>query len=214
MINKDRFRKKLLKYTRKAFFKLSVIENPKILDLGCGNGVPTLELARISKGQVTALDNDQPSLDQLNQKIGELNLEDRVKTIKSSLLHLDFPKESFDIIWAEGSIYAVGFERGLKEWRPLIKDHGFLVVHDDYQNHPDMLQLIRECGYRLLDSFRISHEAWWREYYQPLETYLQGLRKGADTDQDFQKALKKEEDEIKWFKVHKSSSIFYVMQKR
>ena len=141
-----------------------------------------------------------------------MNLEDKVKTIKSSLLHLDFPKESFHIIWAEGSIYAVGFEKGLKEWGPLIKEGGFLVVHDDYQNHPDKLQLIRECGYRLLDSFQISHEAWWREYYQPLETYLQELRMSG-SDQDLEKTLKKEEDEIKWFKVHKSSSVFYVMQK-
>jgi hypothetical protein len=128
-------------------------------------------------------------------------------------LHLDFPKESFDIIWAEGSIYAVGFESGLKEWRPLIKDQGFLVVHDDYQDHPDKLQLIRECGYRLLDSFRISHETWWREYYQPLETHLQELQKRS-ADPDLQEVLRKEEDEIKWFKAHKSSSIFYVMQKR
>ncbi|MDD1764348.1 MAG: class I SAM-dependent methyltransferase [Methanobacteriaceae archaeon] len=71
MFSKDHFRRKLLNYTRKAFFKLPDIENPKILDLGCGTGVPTLELARISKGQITALDNDQESLDQLNQKISQ-----------------------------------------------------------------------------------------------------------------------------------------------
>ncbi len=214
IINKDHFRRNLLKYTRKAFFKLSDMENPKILDLGCGTGVPTLEIVRISKGQVTALDNNQQSLDQLSQKIREQNLLDRVKTVKSSLSHLDFPKDSFDIIWAEGSIYVVGFERGLKEWRPLIKDQGFLVVHDDYQDHPDKLQVIRECGYRLLDCFRISHETWGLEYYQPLEKLVHELQESDHMNQDLQKALKKEEDEIKWFKAHKSSSIFYMMQKK
>jgi ubiquinone/menaquinone biosynthesis C-methylase UbiE len=213
MFSKDYFRRKLLKYTRKAFFKLPDIENPKILDLGCGTGVPTLELARISRGQITALDNHQESLDQLNQKISQLKLENRLKTVNSSLSHLNFPEESFDIIWAEGSIFAVGFGTGLKEWRPLIKKQGFLVVHDDYQDHRHKLQLIRKCGYQLLDSFLISHEIWWSEYYQPLEKQIQELQIKGVTDFELQIILKKEEDEIKWFKAHESSSVFYVMQK-
>lgn len=213
MFNKDRFRRKLLKYTRKAFFKLPDMENPKILDLGCGTGIPTLELARISEGEVTALDNDQKALDELNQKISQLKIDKRVKTVKGSLFKLNFPKESFDIIWAEGSIYAVGFERGLRDWRSLIKDQGFLVVHDDYQDHVHKLQLIRKCGYRLLDSFRISPEIWWSEYFQPMEKQVQELQSKDITDPELQKALKKEKDEINWFKAHKSSSVFYVMQK-
>ncbi|MDD1764347.1 MAG: hypothetical protein LUQ70_06490 [Methanobacteriaceae archaeon] len=126
---------------------------------------------------------------------------------------MNFPEESFDIIWAEGSIFAVGFETGLKDWRPLIKKQGFLVVHDDYQDHLHKLQLMGKCGYQLLDSFFISHQAWWSEYYQPLEKQIQELQIKSITDFELQIVLKKEEDEIKWFKAHKSSSVFYVMQK-
>lgn len=34
-----------------------------------------------------------------------------------SMFEMPFTDESFDIIWAEGSIYLIGFERGLDEWR-------------------------------------------------------------------------------------------------
>ena len=45
-IDRDRFREPLLKYTRKAFQLLPKLDKPRILDVGCGSGVPTIELAR------------------------------------------------------------------------------------------------------------------------------------------------------------------------
>ena len=43
------------KYTRKAFTYLKNLSSePFILDIGCGYGVQTLELARISKGKIIA----------------------------------------------------------------------------------------------------------------------------------------------------------------
>ena len=50
-MKKDLVRKRLLKYTRKAFRMLSQMDKPRILDIGCGSGAPTLELARLSQGE-------------------------------------------------------------------------------------------------------------------------------------------------------------------
>ena len=71
-IKKDKVRKRLLKYTRKAFRMLPKLNNPRILDVGCGYGIPTIELARLSQGEVTGIDIDQPALDELSRKIKEL----------------------------------------------------------------------------------------------------------------------------------------------
>lgn len=54
--------------TQKAFSCLkSLPSEPFILDIGCGYGVQTLELARSSKGTIIALDNYQPFLDGLEK---------------------------------------------------------------------------------------------------------------------------------------------------
>ena len=55
-INADQLRLTFLKYTKKAFEMLPQINKPRILDIGCGSGVPTLELARLSNGEIIGID--------------------------------------------------------------------------------------------------------------------------------------------------------------
>jgi len=133
-IDKDLLREGLNKYTRKAFHVLPELDKPQILDVGCGSGVPTMELASLSNGQIIGLDINQLLLDRLTRKIEKAGLSSRVKTLKCSMLDMDFPDGSFDIIWAEGSISIIGFKRGLEDWRRFLRPNGFLVVHDEIGN--------------------------------------------------------------------------------
>ena len=68
-VRKDRIKKSLLKYTRKAFWMLPKMDNPRIIDIGCGSGIPTIELARLSQGEIIGIDIDQSSLDKFTDKI-------------------------------------------------------------------------------------------------------------------------------------------------
>ena len=99
-INLDYFRERFIKYTRKAFQMLPKLEKPRILDVGCGSGLPTIELAKLSDGEVIGIDIAPSELDRLDRKIEKEGLSSRVKTVKCSVLEMDFPDESFDVIWA------------------------------------------------------------------------------------------------------------------
>jgi len=98
------------KYTKQAFEILSPVHSPRILDVGCGPGGPTMALARLTEGEVVGIDTHQPYLDRFSEKIEQAGLTDRVRAVNCSMFEMDFPDESFDIIWAEGSIYIMGFE--------------------------------------------------------------------------------------------------------
>ena len=191
------------------------LEKPRILDIGCGSGVPTIELAKLSNGEIIAIDINQSLLDKLNRKIEEEGFSNRVKTMKCSLFEIDFPDESFDIIWAEGSISIIGFEKGLKEWNRLLRTNGFLVVHDEIRNMSDKLEKIHSCGYKLVNYFSLPEDAWWTEYYRPLEIRIKELRKKYNNDPEAPKMLEKYQNEIDMVKNNPKDygSAFYVMQK-
>ena len=214
-INQDHFRERLNKYTRKAFQMLPKLERPRILDIGCGSGVPTIELARLSDGEIIGIDINQSLLDKLNRKIEEEGFSNRVQTIKCSLFEIDFPDESFDIIWAEGSISIIGFEKALNEWNRLLKTNGFLVAHDDTKNMSDKLKKIPDCGYKLINYFSLPEDAWWTEYYRPLESRINELRIKYKNDPKALKILEKYQNEVDMVKKNPKDygSGFYIMQK-
>jgi len=126
-----------LEFTRRAFELLQQLDAPRILDIGCGQGEPTLELARLSKGEIIGMDTNQGDLDELTRKIEKSGLSDRVHVVNGSMLDIKLPDESFDVIWSEGSIQFIGFEKGLEEWRRLLKPSGFLVIHEMTWLRPD-----------------------------------------------------------------------------
>ena len=131
------------------------------------------------------------------------------------MFEMDFPDESLGIIWAEGSISVIGFERGLKEWRRLLKPGGFLVVHAETRKMLDKLEKIPSFGYKLLNHFSLPEDAHWTEYYKPLEIRIQELRAEYKYDPEILEVLRKHQDEIDMVKRNPKefSSAFYIMQK-
>ena len=214
-IDKDTFRENLTKYTRKAFHMLPQLDKPHILDIGCGSGVPTLELARLCNGHIIGIDRNQSLLDSLTRKIEKAGLSHRVHTLKCSLFNLDFPDESFDIIWSEGSIFVIGFKKGLSTWRRFIKPTGFLVVHDESKNFTKKREQISRCGYTLVGHFIVSGTTWWKEYYDPLENHIEEIRMKYGDNPTVVSACDIEQKEIDMVKknINEYGSVFFVMQK-
>ena len=204
-----------MKYTRRAFHMLPELDKPRILDIGCGSGVPAMELAGLCNGEIIGLDVNQPLLDILARKSERAGLSDRIKTVNCSMFDMDFPDESFDIIWAEGSIQFIGFARGLEEWRRFLKPNGFLAVHDDIGNIAEKLEQIASCDYELLDYFTLSDDIWWTECYAPLEQWINEMR---TTYADNPEALEEVDNDLRFIDTFKRNpkpygSVFFVMRK-
>jgi ubiquinone/menaquinone biosynthesis C-methylase UbiE len=213
---KERIKKHFLKYTRKAFWMLPQLDKPRILDIGCGSGIPTLELARLSQGEVVGIDIDQPALDKFNRRIKEAGFTDQIQALNCSMFDMDFPEESFDIVWSEGSIYPIGFERGLREWKRFLKPGGYMVVHDEQVNINKKIEQISKCGYDLLGHFILSKETWWKEYFAPLERLIGESKARHTDDPKVLEELQQAQGELDMFKQNPehNSSICFIMKRR
>jgi len=189
---------------------------PRIIDIGCGSGVPTLELARLSGGEITCIDIDQKILEVLRGKIEKSGLSGRVKVLSRSLFDVGFPDESFDIVWAEGSINVIGFQKGLQEWKRLLKPGGFMVVHDESRDVGKKLKQISSCGYELLGYFEVDTVAWRTEYFLPLEKLVEQAQVKYQDTPVISEAIQDARHDIDMFKKHpeRNSSACFVMQKR
>ena len=102
----------------------------KIADIGCGTGAQTIVLAQNTNAHITAVDFLPEFLDKLDINAKKLGLGGRIKTVNKNMEDLSFENESLDIIWAEGAIYNVGFENGVKQWGNYLKNGGYLAVSE------------------------------------------------------------------------------------
>ena len=222
--------------TRRAYLMLKDLpENPRILDIGCGPGMQTIELAKLSKGQIDALDNHQPFLDQLDLKIKKEGLTTKIKPAKGDMLNLTYDSNTFDLIWSEGAIFIIGFEKGLREWKRLLTDKGYLVISDlsrlknnvpaevkEYLNQFDPtiktiqgnLDLIKKVGYSLVGFFVLPTESWWNNYYDPILAKLPSLKEKYKSDEEKLRDIACREVEIDMFRKYSEfyGYVFYVVQ--
>lgn len=121
---------------------------------------------------------------------------------------------SISLIWSEGTIGIIGFEKGLKEWSRLLTPGGFLVLHEEVLSSDTLLQ-IPTYGYRLVDYLLLPVDAWWTEFYEPLERRVDELRHKYGTNLEALKLFKRLQNEIEIVKnkPEQFSSAFYILQK-
>jgi SAM-dependent methyltransferase len=161
-------------------------DNFRVLDIGCGNGSHTMVLADNTRAQITGLDLFPLFINQFNEKVQTKGLGERVKGITGDMQDLPFEKASFDLIWSEGAIYNIGFERGLKEWREFLKPGGFIAISEATWFTPERpeeiytfwkdaypgidtisskMSQVEKAGYKPLASFVLPDECWTTNFY-------------------------------------------------
>ncbi|MGW1250259.1 GNAT family N-acetyltransferase [Streptomyces sp. NPDC002535] len=165
-------------------------ERPRVLDLGCGPGRSALLLAAEAGAQVTAVDLHEPFLAELRRSAADRGLDGSIHTHRADMGALPFPDGSFDLVWAESSAYAIGFDRALAEWRRLLAPGGTLVLTECVwttgepgpearafweQHYPlrtvtALSSAAVGAGYHVLGRF-LQPEGDWAEYYGPLAAH-------------------------------------------
>ncbi|WP_327257755.1 bifunctional class I SAM-dependent methyltransferase/N-acetyltransferase [Streptomyces sp. NBC_01244] len=166
-------------------------ERPRALDLGCGPGPSALLLAAEAGGRgadVIGVDLQDGFLGELRAAAAARGLTDRVRAVRADIGDLSaYPDGSFDLVWAEGSAYNIGFATALARWKPLLAPGGTLVLsecewtvdepsagvrafwdpHYALRSTARNLAAVQAAGYRVLGVHR-QPDSDWAAYYGPL----------------------------------------------
>lgn len=223
--------------TRRAFAMLTNLPpRPLLLDIGCGPGKQTLEIARLTQGHIVAVDKHYPFLAHLQWGVAHADRGGQIDIVNGDMFALGFANRTFDVIWAEGSIFIMGFAQGLEAWKPLLKDGGYLAVTELTLFRPDPPQAVRDffaaeganvqdlsgylgmvepAGYELIGSFALPESAWWDGYYTPLEAQLKiflDKYRGNDAALELAAMFQTEIDIYRQYSEY-YGYVFYVMRK-
>jgi SAM-dependent methyltransferase len=213
-LDTEGLRAAFLEYTREAYLSIPPIAEPRILDAGCGTGLPTVELAQLSDGEIVAIDPDEEAIDSLRLKIEELGLTDRVQAICCSIFETGFEPESFDIVWEEGVFHLLETDRVLAECARLLTAGGFLVMFETNGWLEATRGRFADHGFDPFRRIPLPSGSWWTRYYAPLEERVGRLR-GHYQDPEDRKLLDRYQREIESVKadVARSDCSFIILKR-
>lgn len=162
--------------------------NFKIADIGCGTGSSAIQLAKETQASVLAIDLFADFLIKVKQNAERAGVSDKVSTMQADMTQLPLEDESLDLIWSEGAIYNIGFEKGLQEWNRFIRKNGYIAVTEstwltdsrpsEIENfwmdaYPQMDTLennivkMTKAGYCNIQTAVLSNDCWIKEFYEP-----------------------------------------------
>jgi len=164
------------KETLKALsFIDGLTEKSKIADIGCGTGGPTMVLGQNTPCEIIGVDVWEVFINQFNQNAQTKNIQDRVKGIVGNMENPPFQEEELDLIWSEGAIYNIGFERGINEWRKLLKLGGYIAITENTwftEERPAEIQNFWQKAYPEIDTISNKVAQMQKAGYLPVATYI------------------------------------------
>ena len=183
-------------------------ENSKVVDMGCGTGGQTMVLAQNIPCEITGIDSWSGFINQFNQNAQNKNFHDRMKGIVGNMENLPFQEEYLDLIWSEGAIYNIGFNRGLIEWRKFLKQGGYIAVsentwfteerpaeiqefwqkaYSEIDTIPNKVAQMQKAGYLPIATFVVPESCWTNYYSIMQKTHASFLKKytGNRTAEEF-----------------------------
>ena len=171
-------------------------KSPKVVDVGCGPGAQTLVLAtELPDATITAVDLHAPFVEQLRESASTQTLLDRIDAVCGDMGQWS-PHDPVDLVWCEGAAYFVGVERALHQWAQWLEPNGCVAfteavwltdsptprVKAMWEEYPELgnvesvLDLVRRCGYEVLNSFVLPASDWLEAYYAPMQLRIDALR--------------------------------------
>lgn len=213
--------------TEKAL-DLSMIDRSKplkIADIGCGTGASTLLLARLLKAQITAVDFLQDFLQILEARAENSGLSEKITPLCCSMDNLPFEDAEYDVIWSEGAIYNIGFERGVKDWNRYLKAGGLLVVSEitwitasrplELQKYWDSeypeidlasskMSVLEKNGYSPIGYFVLPEHCWLDNYYQPMQDSFKAFLNRNGNSEEARAIVEAENQEIELYKKYRT----------
>jgi len=197
----------------------------KVADIGCGTGASTLLIASLLNAQIMAVDFLQDFLEVLEGRAENLELSDKITTLCRSMDSLPFGDEEYDVIWSEGAIYNIGFEKGIKDWNRYLKVGGLLVVSeitwitgsrppelqkywDDEYPEIDVasakIGVLEKNGFSPIGYFVLPEYCWLDNYYQPMQDRFKDFLDRNGNSEEAQAIVECEKREIELYEKYKS----------
>ena len=137
--------------------------------------------------------------------------------------NLPFENAEFDVIWSEGAIYNIGFEKGVVDWNRYLKAGGLLIVSEitwtaasrpaEVQKYwegeyPEIdvasakISVLEKNGYSPIGYFVLPEHCWLDNYYRPMQDGFEEFLSRHGDSEEAHAIIAAEKQEIRLYEKY------------
>jgi len=136
-------------YRRRLYEKVDLKNKRRILDVGCGTGAVTMDIALLTKSEVIGIDIDGEKLQRAERLLSDIN---NAKVMKANVLDLPFEDETFDLVTFNiVLVYIKDQQKAVNEMARVTRKNGVVLAtlepdyagRIDYPENPATLLILK-----------------------------------------------------------------------
>lgn len=136
-------------YRHRLYEKVDLKNKRRILDVGCGTGAVTMDIALLTKGDVVGVDIDDGKLQKAERLLSDIN---NTKMMKANVLDLPFENETFDLVMFNIVLmYIKDQQKAVNEMARVTRKNGIVLAtlepdyagRIDYPENPATLLILK-----------------------------------------------------------------------
>jgi ubiquinone/menaquinone biosynthesis C-methylase UbiE len=147
----------------------------KILEIGTSTGFTAIELAKMTKCQITAVDINEHSLSIARNNAAKFKVLDSIRFLEADATNLPFKNDEFDFVFAGNIIsYIPNREKALSEYKRVLTNNGVLFVTPMFYTEVPSTALLNKVRDALKMDIKIDYENYWDDFFEDdnLDIYL------------------------------------------
>lgn len=150
-------------------------ENSHVLEIGTSTGFTAIELAKLVKCNVTAVDVNEESLQEAQRRAEAEGVADKIKFVVQDASKLDYKDEQFDMVFC-GNVtsYLNNKSKCLQEFIRVLKPHGFIAAIPMYYLNEPSKAIVDQVSIAINHNITAQYKKDWVDFFNvaPLSLFL------------------------------------------
>ena len=150
-------------------------ENSHVLEIGTSTGFTAIELAKLVKCHVTAVDVNEESLQEAQRRAEAEGVAEKIKFVVQDASKLDYKDEQFDMVFC-GNVtsYLNNKSKCLQEFIRVLKPHGFIAAIPMYYLNEPSKAIVDQVSIAINHNITAQYKKDWVDFFNvaPLSLFL------------------------------------------
>ena len=150
-------------------------ENSHVLEIGTSTGFTAIELAKLVKCSVTAVDVNEESLQEAQRRAEAEGVAEKIKFVVQDASKLDYKDEQFDMVFC-GNVtsYLNNKSKCLQEFIRVLKPHGFIAAIPMYYLNEPSKAIVDQVSIAINHNITAQYKKDWVDFFNiaPLSLFL------------------------------------------